>query len=102
MAHYTGRLQASDLDPSSVVIDISDGRFRIAAGRLQLGSWSTEKIHAERTSIYRFELLIDGQIYEFFPDDPSAFSDTVGAVIDLTESKGRFGLRKRLEQVSDG
>lgn len=84
------------------MIDIGDNRFRISAGRMQLGSWSLEKIHAERTSIYRFELDIDGDQFQFFPDDPSAFSHAVGAVIDLTESKGRFGLKARIERMANG
>ncbi len=100
MARYTGRLQGSDLEPSTVQIDIGDGRFRISAGRTQLGSWAMERIQAERTSIYRFDLDIAGDTFEFFPEDPSAFSDAVGAVVDLTESKGRFGLKARIEQAA--
>ncbi|MEA1902006.1 MAG: hypothetical protein U9N56_00610 [Actinomycetota bacterium] len=100
MAQYTGRLQGSHLQPSGVVIDISDDRFRVSAGRTQIGSWPLPKIHAERTSIYRFDLSIDGDQFEFFPDDPSAFSNAVGAVVDLTETKGRFGLKARIEQAA--
>jgi len=100
MAQYKGRLQGTDLEPSAVLIDISDGRFRISAGRIQLGSWPMQKIQAERTSIYRFDLVIDNDKFDFFPEDPSAFSDGVGAVIDLTESKGRFGLKARIEQAA--
>lgn len=102
MVQYNGRLQGPDLEPSRVQIDISDGRFRIAAGRVQLGSWPQEKIVTERTSIYRFNLTIDGDEFEFYPDDPSAFSDTMGAVIDLTGTKGRFGLKARIEQATGG
>lgn len=85
-----------------VLIDIGDGRFRVAAGRRQLGSWSLERISAERTSIYRFELDIDGDHFQFFPDDPSAFSDAVGVVVDLTETSGRFGLKARIEEATKG
>ena len=102
MAQYTGRLQGPDLEPSTVLIDIQDGRFRISAGRLHIGSWPIERIVAERTSIYRFDLNIDGDRFDFFPDDPSAFSESVGAVIDLTESTGRFGLKERIERASRG
>jgi hypothetical protein len=84
------------------MIDIGDNRFRISAGRMQLGSWALHKIHAERTSIYKFELDIDGDRFEFFPDDPTTFSNAVGAVIDLTESKGRFGLKARIERTVNG
>ncbi|MGD2059418.1 MAG: hypothetical protein PVF87_01000 [Acidimicrobiia bacterium] len=100
MAQFTGRLQGPTLEPSKVLIDVGDGRFRVSAGRLHVGSWALEKIKAERTSIYKFALHIDGEHFEFYPDDPSTFSDSIGAVIDLTESKGRFGLRNRIERAS--
>lgn len=83
-----------------MLIDIDEGRFRVSAGRLHIGSWAIERIHAERTSIYRFDLNIDGDRFDFFPDDPSAFSDSVGAFIDLTESSGRFGLKARIERAA--
>ena len=101
MAQFTGRLQGPQLEPSNVLIDISDGRFRVSAGRIQIGSWPLAKIHAERTSIYRFDLAIDSDRFDFFPDDPSKFSQEVGAIIDLTESKGRFGLKARIERVAN-
>lgn len=102
MAQFTGRLQGPSLEPSSVLIDIGDGRFRVSAGRRQLGSWALEKIAAERTSIYRFSLSIDDERFDFYPDDPSTFSDSIGAIIDLTEHKGRFGLRERIERAASG
>jgi len=102
MAQFSGRLQGPKLEPSSVVIDIGDGRFRVAAGRIHIGSWPLEKISAERTSIYRFALDIDGDRFEFSPDDPSTFSDSMGAVVDLTESTGRFGLKARIERATSG
>lgn len=102
MAQFTGRLQGPNLEPSSVLIDIGDGRFRVSAGRVQLGSWSLQVITAERTSIYKFSLDIKGEHFEFYPDDPSTFSDTIGAIIDLTEPRGRFGLRQRIERAASG
>jgi hypothetical protein len=99
MVLFSGRLQGPDLDPSRVSIDIDDGRFRVAAGRRQLGSWPLEAIKTERRSIYRFGLDIDGDQFDFIPDDPSKFSDIIGAVIDLTSSS-RFGLKERLERAS--
>lgn len=98
MAQFTGRLQGPQLEPSKVLIDIADDRFRVSAGRIQLGSWAIHKISAMRASIYKFTLDIDGEHFEFYPDDPSSFSDTVGAVVDLTE-RSRFGLRERFEQI---
>lgn len=100
MAQFTGRLQGQDLEPSNVLIDIADGRFRVSAGRRQLGSWSLDRITAQRTSIYRFTLHIDGEEFDFYPNDPSTFSDAVGAVIDLSETKSRFGLRERIERAA--
>ena len=102
MAQFTGRLQGDNLEPSNVLIDVGDGRFRISAGRRQLGSWPMERISAERTSIYKFGLKIAGESFDFYPDDPSAFSESVGVVVDLTETKGRFGLRQRIEQAANG
>lgn len=99
MAQFTGRLQGPNLVPSTVWIDIGEGRMRISAGRRHLGSWSLEGVEAERTSIYKFSLDIEGEIFDFYPDDPSTFSDSIGAIIDLTESKGRFGLRQRIEKT---
>ena len=98
MAQFTGRLQGPRLEPSKVLIDIGDGRFRVSAGRRHLGSWSLDRITAERTSIYKFSLDIDEEHFDFYPDDPSTFSDSIGAIIDLTEPKGRFGLRERIER----
>lgn len=100
MAQFTGRLQGPSLEPSSVLIDIGDGRLRVSAGRRQLGSWALERITAARTSIYRFSLDIEGESFDFYPDDPSTFSDEVGAVVDLTEPKSRFGLRERIERAA--
>jgi hypothetical protein len=88
------------LEPSNVLIDIGDGRLRVAAGRIHIGSWALGNITAERTSIYKFSLDIDEEHFDFYPDDPSTFSDTIGAIIDLTESKGRFGLRQRIERAA--
>lgn len=101
MANFTGRLKGPDLEPSPVLIDIGDGRFRISAGRIHLGSWAIGRVSAERKSIYRFALDIDGDLFEFFPDDPLAFSDTIGAVVDLTESTGRYGLKALLERAAE-
>jgi hypothetical protein len=100
MPNFTGRLQGPHLEPTTVLIDVADGRFRISAGRLHIGSWPIERILAERTSIYRFDLTIDGDRFDFIPEDPSAFSESVGAVIDLTEANDRFGLKARIEKAS--
>lgn len=102
MTHFTGRMQGSDLEPTAVSIAVSGGRFWVSAGQIRLGSYAMERVAVERTSIYRFDLNIDGDHLDFYPDDPSSFSDAVGAVIDLTESSGRFGLKARFEQAPSG
>lgn len=100
MAQFTGRLQGSDLEPSRVLIDVDEGRFRVSTGRLHVGSWPLDAITAVRTSIYKFSLDIKGEHFEFYPDDPTTFSQTIGAIIDLSEPKGRFGLRERIERAA--
>lgn len=100
MAQYLGRMQGNSLEISYVTVQIEDGRFRIMAGRRPIGSWPLEKIHAERISIYKFDLNIDGEIFEYFPEDPSGFSDEIGAVVDLTNTSGRFGLKRRIAEAS--
>lgn len=102
MTQFTGRLQGPQLEPSRVLIEIEEGRFRVTAGRVHVGAWPIAKIQAERTSIYRFALSIDDDRFEFVPDDPRSFSDAVGAAIDLRETSGRFGLKARLERVANG
>lgn len=84
------------------MIDLAEDRLRVTVGRTQLGSWPIKTIRAERTSIYRFDLTVDGDLFEFMPDDPSTFSNAVGAVIDLSETTGRFGLKARIERVANG
>ncbi len=101
MTFYAGRLKAIRLEPTAVTIEVADGRFRVVAGKRHLGSWPMETLEIHRTSVYRFAFEIDGDSFEFFPEDPSAFSDAVGAVVDLTESKGRFGLKARIEDASN-
>jgi hypothetical protein len=102
MAQFTGRLEGSGIDPSRVMIHIGEGRLRISSGRLHVGSWSLDDVHAERTTIYKFTLDIAGHEFHFFPDDPSKFSDQVGAIIDLTEPAARFGLKARIEEATAG
>jgi hypothetical protein len=100
MTYYAGRLKALRLEPTAVTIEITEGRFRVVAGKRHLGSWPMEAIEIHRTSVYRFAFEIEGDSFEFFPDDPSAFSNAVGAIVDLTETKGRFGLKARIENAN--
>ncbi len=100
MTIFRGRLQGPNLEPSTVTVQIADGRFRIASGRIKLGSWALEDVRAQRLSIYRFSLDINGDLFDFIPEDPTSFSNEVGAVVDLTEARGRFGLKARIEQAA--
>lgn len=102
MAQFTGRLEGSGIDPSRVLIHLGDGWLRISAGRLHVGSWRLDDVHAERTTIYKFTLDIAGHEFHFFPDDPTTFSDEVGAIIDLTEPAARFGLKTRIQEARSG
>jgi len=102
MAQFTGRLEGSGIDPSRVLIHIGEGRLRISSGRLHVGSWSLDDVHAERTTIYKFTLGIAGHDFVFFPDDPSNFSNRVRTIIDLTEPESRFGLKARIEEAAAG
>lgn len=81
-------------------MEIVDDRLRIVTGGTQIGSWPLASVSVERTSIYRFALEIEGDSLEFFPEEPSEFSNSVGAVIDLTEIQGRFGPKPRIQEAS--
>jgi hypothetical protein len=100
MAFFQGRLRAHRLELTSVTIEITEGRFRVVAGKRQLGSWPLQGLMINRTSVYRFAFEIEGVSFEFFPEDPPAFSDAAGAIIDLTEKTGRFGLKERIQNAT--
>jgi hypothetical protein len=98
---YPGRLQGSKLEPTSVTVETIDDRLRIVAGRIEIGSWPLASVSVERTSIYRFALEIEDDTLEFIPDEPSGFSDEIGAVIDVTARQERFGLKARLQEAKN-
>jgi hypothetical protein len=100
MAYYLGRLQGPRLEPTVVTVEIAEGRLRIVAGKRHMGSWPLQNMEIHRTSIYRFAFEIEGDSLEFFPEDPSAFSDSAGAIVDLTGGKGRFGLKARIQDAT--
>ena len=100
MPNFEGRLQGASLEPSYVTIEVSDERLRIVAGRRHMGSWPLSGVSVQRTSVYGFSFEIDNDHLEFFPEDPAEFSDAVGAVVDLTETKGRFGLKARIQDAA--
>jgi len=98
---YPGRLQGPKLEPTSVTVETIDDRLRIVAGRTEIGSWPLASVSVERTSIYRFALEIEDDTFEFIPDEPSGFSDDIGAVLDLTARQERFGLKARLQEAKN-
>ena len=100
MATYLGRLRGSDLESTSVTIETLDDRLSIAAGGTEIGSWPLYSVSVERTSIYRFALEIEDDTLEFIPDEPTGFSNEIGAVIDLTARQERFGLKARLQEAN--
>ena len=95
-----GRLQGPGLEPTSVTVETVDDQIRITAGRTYMGSWSLFDVQVQRVSIYRFSLELEGDTLEFFPEEPSEFSNAVGAVMDLTLPRGRFGLKERIQDVT--
>jgi hypothetical protein len=98
MATYEGRMRGEKLGLSHVVLRLDDDqRLRIFTGPVAVGSWPMTRVSAERTSIYRFSLDIDGEVFEFFPEDPLGFSEAIGAVIDLTPTS-RFSLKEAIER----
>jgi hypothetical protein len=99
--YYTGRLRALRLEPTAVTIEIAEGRFRVVAGKRHLGSWPMDSLEIHRTSVYRFAFEIEGDAFEFFPEDPSGFASAAAAIVDLTETKGRFGLKARIQDASN-
>ena len=100
MADYSGRLHGRSLESTYVTLEVADSWLRIVAGRRQLGSWPLSAVTVQRTSVYRFTLWIDGGSLEFLAEDPLEFSDEVGAVVDLTAKKGRYGLKARIQDAA--
>lgn len=101
MRVFQGRLlthRTGETSPASIHIDRQ--WVRIVAGPRRLGAWALDSIRCERVTVFRFRLVLDGQEYTFNPDDPSAFSDTIGAVIDL-RPKSRFGLGERVRAARE-
>ena len=41
-----------------------------------MGTWPLEQVDVERTSVYRFTLRVDDEMFEFFPEEPCPASPT--------------------------
>ena len=59
------------------------------------GAWRLDDLHVERVTVFRFTMMLDGVTHTFTPDDPNAFAEAIGVVIDL-RPKSRFGLGDRV------
>lgn len=80
---------------------IEDGRFRMWTGRRRIGSWDEDAVKVERHTIFRFRIHVEGEIYEFIPDDPTEFAAHMKVVVDLTDQvRPRFGLAARLRDTA--
>jgi hypothetical protein len=67
----------------------------------RIGSWDLAEVTAERNSVYSFLLKTPDITFTFQPSDPSAFSEAIGAVIELRAPKARFGLAERVRQANN-
>lgn len=96
MTQHSGILQRPAAADTPVVIRVSDGKCTIvgAPGRW-IGGWPLEKTKFNRLSLREFEISPDGENWVFISDDPAAFAEAVGVVVDL-RSNSRFGLGERV------
>ncbi|MDH4119817.1 MAG: hypothetical protein OEX04_20490 [Acidimicrobiia bacterium] len=83
-------------DPVTATVQVDGEWVRVVAGHRRLGAWPLDSVRCERVTVFRFLLKLDEAEYTFAPDDPSAFAETLGAVVDL-RPKQRFGLGDRVK-----
>lgn len=83
-------------EPVTATVQVDGDWVRVVAGHRRLGAWPLTQVGCERITVFRFQLTLEGAEYTFAPDDPKAFGDAVGAVIDL-RPKARFGLGDRVK-----
>lgn len=83
-------------DPVTATVQVDGDWVRVVAGHKRLGAWPITQVGCERVTVFRFLLKLEGDEFTFAPDDPKAFSDAMGAVIDL-RPKARFGLGDRVK-----
>ncbi len=97
MAVYEGTLapHLGSGEPARVRFVVDDGWVRVVVGYRPLGTWRVNDIDCERVSLTRFTVKLDTDVYTFIPDDPTGFSDAIGAVVDLRPT-ARFGLGPRV------
>ena len=83
-------------EPVTATVHVDGELVRIVAGHRRLGAWPLHQVACERVTVFRFMLRLENEEFTFAPDDPRAFSDAMGAVIDL-RPKARFGLGDRVK-----
>ena len=65
-----------------------------------IGAWSIDDVKFERHSLREFGFYVNGTLWTFASDDPSAFASTVGIVVDL-RATSRFGLGERVKKARE-
>ncbi len=96
MKSFHGRLISHEGGEAfEVAIQIDEDWVRAFSGHKRMGAWHRDAIACERITAFRFRLEMDGISYTFTPSDPTGFSDTIGAVVDLRPTT-RFGLGPRV------
>lgn len=98
MGAYRGKLTplSEPGDAALATIQVDDEWVRVVAGHRRLGAWRLHNVHCERVTVFRYHITLDATEYAFNPDDPTAFGEVMGPVVDL-RSKSRFGLGERVK-----
>ncbi|MFQ5966813.1 MAG: hypothetical protein ACE5MI_04265 [Acidimicrobiia bacterium] len=94
----SGRLETVDGHTALVDFKVDEGKLSIRSGRRPIGSWPLREISFERTSLFRFRMVVEDEAFHVIPDDATAFAQAVGAIVDLRQ--GRYGLSARIEESS--
>ena len=103
MATYDGQLyKTEDTPPERAHVQIEDGRCRLFTDRRRMGSWDLSEVRAERSGVLRFHVTAGEFTFIYQPNDPTGFSEAIGATVDLRTSKSRFGLADRVRAVTGG
>jgi hypothetical protein len=101
MATFDGQLnKGEDTSPERAHVQIEDGRCRLFTDRRRLGSWDLTEIQAERVGVLRFHITAGEYSFSFQPNDPTGFSDAIGATVDLRSARSRFGLADRVRAAT--
>jgi hypothetical protein len=101
MSTFDGQLyKGEDMPPERAHVQIEDGRCRLFTDRRRLGSWDLDEVKAERVGVLRFNVSAGELKFAFQPNDPTGFSQAIGATVDLRSTKSRFGLADRVRAAT--